>query len=149
MTTEIFGKPIFTYSRAQAIEDGFLVDISKAVTPCPFKYPVAMTRTAYESTLGAGGFWDEKPDGTADLILPGGQDCSGRAWDVFQMLLATMRNPRLDPLQMRNSDNTRVYFSVLIDTHDNGRKTRVELKSICGPGDDAAPVITILLRGED
>lgn len=149
MISEIFGETVFAYSRAQAIDDGFLVDLSQAVTPCPFKYPVAMTRAAYEATLAAGGTWDEKLDGTAELILPGGQDHAGRAWDVFQMLLATMHNPRLDALQMQNQNPTRIYFSVLIDTHGNGRKTRVELKSICGPGDSAEPVITILLRGED
>jgi hypothetical protein len=148
-TESLFGPVIFSYTRAQAIEDGWLVDVSEAITPCPFKYPVAMTRAAYEATVAAGGKWNENSDGTADLQLPGGQDVQGRMWDVFQMLLQTMKNPGLDATQMRNTDNTRVYFHLLLDKHGNGRREIVQLYSICGPGDTAAPVITILMRGED
>jgi len=143
-----FGELIAVYSREQAIEDGELVDVSQCLNPCPFKYPVAMTRAAYEATIAAGGTW-EASDGSETLRLPNGQDVEGRFHDVCQMLLATMKNPRLDARQRRNSSRDRVYFSVVVDTHGNGRKTKVELWSLCGPGDDAAPVITIMLEGED
>jgi hypothetical protein len=33
--------------------------------------------------------------------------------------------------------------------NDNRRARRVTLRSTCGPGDDVAPVITVLLPGED
>jgi len=137
---DLFGEPIAVYSRRQAIEDGVLVDISEAVIPCPFKYPVAMTRTAYDATLAAGGTWKENADGTADLMLSGGQDCAGRTWDVFQVMLAAIRAGRA---------TDKIWFSVLVDVHGNGRKSKVDLYSVCGPGDDAAPVLTILLVGED
>ena len=137
---DLFGEPISIYSRRQAIEDGVLVDIAQAVTPCPFKYPVAMTRAAYDATLAAGGTWEENADGTADLKLPSGQDCAGRAWDVFQVMLAAIRSGR---------STDRIRFSVLVDVHGNGRKSTVDLYSVCRPGDDAAPVLTILLVGED
>jgi hypothetical protein len=52
---ETFGPVITCYSRAQAIEDGVLVDMSEAITPCPFKYPVAMTIAAYTATIAAVG----------------------------------------------------------------------------------------------
>ena len=147
---DIFGEPIAVYSRRQAIEDGVLVDVSQAVTPCPFKYPVAMTRAAYEATIAAGGNWEreqlpEHPEADLDgftevLKLPGCQDVQGRAWDVFQMLLASLRAGRT---------TDKIWFSVLVDVHGNGRKTKVDLYSVCGPGDDAAPVLTIMLAGED
>ena len=153
---ELFGPVISGYSRAQAIEDGVLVDVSQGLTPCPFKYPVAMTRAAYQATIAAGGRWVNEPEciggegsAGATLKLPGGQDVQGRLHDVFQMLIATMRNPRLHALQRANTSSDRVYFSVLVDRHGNGRHTTVELYSQCGPGDTPAPVITILLQGED
>jgi hypothetical protein len=158
---EVFGPVIWGYSRAQAIEDGVLVDLSEA-DGCKghFKYPVAMTRAAWAATVEAGGKWkpDEEdkdgffPDGSEQgesLHLPGGQSVSGRLHDVCTMLKATMRNPRLDPMQRQNTESDRVFFSVLVDVLGNGRKTRVELWSLCGPGDTAAPVLTIMLRGED
>jgi hypothetical protein len=136
---DIFGEPIAVYSRRQAIEDGVLVDLSEVITPCPFKYPVAMTRAASAATIEAGGEWKLEGD-SETLTLPGGQDIKGRTWDVFMTLLATIR---------AGGSTDRVTFAVLVDTHSNGRKTRVGLNSICGPGDDAAPVITIMLPAED
>jgi hypothetical protein len=148
--TEIFGEPICGYSRAQAIEDGELVDVSQLVTPCPFKYPVAMSRAAYFATIAAGGTWEREQlpehkeadlDGFAEVLkLPGCQDVAGRAWDVFTMLLAAIRAGRT---------TDKISFSVLVDVKGNGRKEKVDLYSVCGPGDDAAPVLTIMLRGED
>ena len=145
---DIFGEPIAVYSRRQAIEDGVLVDVSEVITPCPFKYPVAMTRAAWAATVEAGGTWHADGDGES-LTLPGGQHVKGRTWDVFQIMLATMRGQLKNEAQRRNTDSSRIYFDVLVDVHGNGRKTRVALYSVCGPGDDAAPVITIMLPGED
>jgi hypothetical protein len=140
----LFGEVMSTYSRAQGIQDGVLVDVSDALTPCPFKYPVAMSRAAYEATIAIGGEWVAIENPTDDMIeklqLPGGQDVAGRLHDVFSMALEAIR---------RGTTTDRIWFSVLVDTHGNGRKTKVDLYSVCGPGDTAAPVITIMLRGED
>jgi len=138
--TEIFGEPICGYSRAEAIADGELVDVSQFVTPCPFKYPVAMSRAAYFATIAAGGIFELVTADEEKLTLPGGQDFAGRAWDVFTMLLAAIR---------AGGSTDTIYFSVLVDVKGNGRKEKVDLYSVCGPGDDAAPVLTIMLRGED
>ena len=54
---------------------------------------------------------------------------------------------RLACNQAENSD--RVHFQVLVDVHGDGRREAVKLWSLCGPGDDARPVITIMLEGED
>ena len=45
---EIFGECISVYTRAQAIEDGILVDVSTVANEAGFKWPTAMTRTVYE-----------------------------------------------------------------------------------------------------
>jgi hypothetical protein len=139
--TETFGKPIFCYTRADAIRDGVLVDVSRTIEPCPFKYPVAMTRAAWEAVIQAGGQWAPGPETEfEELQLPAGQDIRGRTHDVFTMMRHAIA---------RGTTPDRIHFSVLVDVHGNGRKTKVDLYSICGPGDTAEPVITILLRGED
>jgi hypothetical protein len=130
---EIFGEPIASYSRRQAIEDGVLVDLTqpetvRAVREAGFKWPVAMTATAFAATICEPG----QP-------LPEGQDIDGRLWDVLWMLSLAVKGSR------ESSD--RVSFSVRV--WDGNRHNEVKLWSLCGPGDDAAPVITIMLQGED
>jgi hypothetical protein len=142
-----WGEPIFSYTRAQAIADGVLVDLTSATDDkgqrlCPqagFKVAVAITRTAWAQTIEAGGSW--RPDGEGEVLeLKGGQSLTGRLWDLLCMLRVASR-------KAANSD--RVHFQVLVDVHGDGRRETVSLWALCGPGDDAQPVITIMLEGED
>ena len=137
---------VYSYSRAQAIADGVLVDVTNAADASgqrlsPFKYPVGMTHAAWEATIGAGGTWEDDKDGEAVLQFPGGQDFAGRMHDVFTMLLFAIRQAK--------PGEDRIWFSVLVDVNRDGRKTKVELWSQCGPGDTAEPVLTIMLTNED
>ncbi len=142
-----WGEPIHVYTRAQAIADGVLVDLTTATDDrgqllCPqagFKVPVAITRTAWAETVEAGGTWRPAGDGEA-LELKGGQSLTGRLWDVLWML-------RLACGRAKNADT--VHFQVLADIQGNGHRELVKLWALCGPGDDARPVITIMLEGED
>ena len=142
-----WGDPIFSYTRAQAIADGVLIDLTTATDDrgqrlCPqagFKVPVAITRTAWAQTIEAGGSW--KPVGDGEVLeLKGGQSLTGRLWDVLWML-------RVASGKAANSD--RVHFRVLVDVEGDGRRDVVKLWALCGPGDDAQPVITIMVEGED
>jgi len=143
----LWGDPIFSYTRAQAIGDGVLIDLTTATDDkgqrlCPqagFTVPVAITRAAWAQTIEAGGSW--RTDGEGEVLeLKGGQSLTGRLWDVLWML-------RVASGKAANSD--RVHFQVLVDVLGNGRRQRVRLWALCGPGDDARPVITIMLEGED
>ncbi|KKR01604.1 MAG: hypothetical protein UT24_C0003G0011 [Candidatus Woesebacteria bacterium GW2011_GWB1_39_12] len=71
---------ISSYSRAQAIEDGILVDISNTseAKEAGFKIPVALTRAVY-STIEEG-------------IGINGQDRKGRLWDICFMATRAFRN---------------------------------------------------------
>jgi len=142
-----WGDPIFRYSRAQAIADGLLVDLTTATDDkgqlicqeAGFKVPVAITSTAWAQTIEAGGSW--KPDGEGEVLeLKGGQSITGRLWDVLWML-------RVASGIAANSD--RLHFQVLVDVQGDGRRETISLWALCGPGDDAQPVITIMLEGED
>ena len=145
--SDLWGKPIHVYTRAQAIADGILVDFTTAkddrgqllCQQAGFKVPVAITRTAWAKTVEAGGTWKPTGDGEA-LELKGGQSLTGRLWDVLWML-------RLACGRASNTD--RVHFQVLVDVEGDGHRELVKLWAHCGPGDDAKPVITIMLEGED
>jgi hypothetical protein len=130
---DIFGEPIYSYSRQQAIEDGVLVDLMQpetvgAVREAGFKFPVAMTAGAFAATVVE-----------IDKELPQGQDLQGRLWDVLWLLKLAIRSTR--------QSTDRVSFRVSV--WDGKRRNEVKLWSVCGPGDNAEPVITIMLEGED
>jgi uncharacterized protein DUF6573 len=63
---------IYAYTRAQALEDGVLVDVSEMAKEAGIKFAVALTATVY-------GKYVEVPDGVA------GQDETGRLWDILWM----------------------------------------------------------------
>lgn len=124
---------VYAYTRRQAIEDGVLVDLMqadtvKAVKEAGFRWPVAMTIGAWVKTIGE-----------PDQPLPEGQDLQGRLWDVLWLLSLAVKGSR--------ESTDRVSFRVRV--WDGQRNNEVRLWSLCGPGDDASPVITIMLEGED
>jgi hypothetical protein len=113
---------IHTYSRKQAIEDGILIDVTEMAEEAGFRYPVAVTRTLWEAHI--------KTEGTERS-----GDTNGRLWDTLWMLRVRLADP-----SVQGSAETR--YEVLY-----GRK-RVQLKAVCGPGDNYEPVITIMLPDE-
>lgn len=124
---EIFGEPIYTYTRAQAIEDGILVDVSELAREAGFRLPVAMTRTVWEDC------WTDNQGVQQDPI--------GRQYDVLWMA----------SLAARRGQGRRVTFQVYRVPND-GRSKRAKVVLLdmhIGPGDSAEPVITITMLGED
>jgi hypothetical protein len=51
------------------------------------------------------------------------------------------------PGEARKAKGDRVDFKVLFD--QGNKKVMADLYSLCGPGDEGEPVITIMLPGED
>jgi hypothetical protein len=126
---------IYSYSRAQAIEDGVLVDLMQAdtvsaVREAGFKFPIAMTSTAFAETIAP-------IDGGE---LPAGQDLQGRLWDVLTILKHAIKTGQ--------GDMSLLHFSLLVAQHNNTRKM-IALKAVCDGGDTGEPVITIMLPYED
>jgi hypothetical protein len=144
---DFWGKPIYAYTRAQAIEDGVLVDLTTATDDqgqllcqqAGFKVPVAITRAAWAKVIEAGGAW--KTDGDGEVLeLKGGQSLTGRLLDLLWMMRTACGQSR---------DNDRVHFQVLVDVKGDGHQETVRLWALCGPGDQTEPVITVMLEGED
>ena len=130
----IFDNVISTYTRAQAIEDGVLIDASNMAREAGFKWPVALTAGAWADCVA----WSE--DDTERQIP---QDELGRLWDVLLMASHAIRSSKVS--------GDRLLFQLDRVPRD-GHSTRavlVTLKLIVGPGDSGEPVITILHPHED
>ncbi len=131
---KLFGEVIYTYTRAQAIEDGVLIDATEMAKETGFKWPVALTAAAWADCVA----WSD-----ADNKSQAYQDQSGRLWDVLFVAAYAIRTARNAEKQLQ--------FDLQCIPR-NGRATksqRLTLKLILGPGDDGQPVITIMLPGED
>lgn len=120
-----FGDVIFAYTRQDALNDGVLVDCSEMAREAGIKYPVALTRAAWDQYVRV-------PEGVD------GQDENGRLWDILWMFKCGA---------MRARSNTMI-FSLMV-RNDNVALKEVELKAVIGPGDTWEPVITIMLPYED
>jgi hypothetical protein len=133
-TESIFGDVISTYTRAQALEDGVLIDPGTMAAEAGFKWPVAITADAWADCVA----WSE--DDSARQIH---QDQDGRLWDVLFMAFYAVRTSQ--------ESGDRILFQLLRVPRD-GHSTKaklVTLRMIVGPGDSGEPVITILLPHED
>jgi len=123
---------ISSYSRLQAISDGYLVDVSDVAKEAGFKFPVALTRAVWNDCVE----WDHK-----DTERQTHQDQEGRLWDVVYMAANASRQSTTDELiyqLYRIPRGGRIKNSALIT-----------LKSHIGPGDNGEPVITIMKPSED
>jgi hypothetical protein len=133
-SNEFFGDVISIYTRAQAIDDGQLIDVSETAQEAGFKYPVALTAAAWTDYVA----WTEDDNEKQTY-----QDESGRLWDVLYMASHGIRTNK--------TSGDRLSFQLYRVPRD-GHSTEavlVTMKLIIGPGDTPEPVITILLPNED
>jgi hypothetical protein len=133
-TESFFGEVISTYTRAQAIEDGVLIDTGSMAQEAGFKWPVAVTSAAWADCIA----WTE--DDSDKQVY---QDQSGRLWDVLFMASHAIRQG--------SGSGDRLLFKLYRVRRDGYSKEAIlaTLKLIVGPGDQGEPVITILLPDED
>ncbi len=126
-TENIFGPVISSYSRADAIDDGVLIDVSETASEAGIVFPVAVTSAVWAKYV-------EVPDGVQC------QDEAGRLWDILWMFCC----------RAKLEGGSFISFNLHV-RNDNRNRTPplVQLKAMCGPGDDAEPVITIMLPEED
>ncbi len=119
---------IHAYTRAQALEDGVLVDLTDLAREAGFRLPVAVTQ----------GVWAVL-NPTKELE-EAGQDMTGRAWDMLTILRHSIRGA---------SATDEIRFAPLFMREPGEKVEPVEMWAKCGPGDDAEPVVTVMLKGED
>lgn len=121
----LFGDVISAYSRANAIEDGVLHDVTKLATEQGIRYPVAIAAHAWAAAVA----WDHGAM----------QDETGRQWDVLTMAAHALRRARILRLSGRQE------FTVYVVPNRPGAEDPepVTLGIDVGPGDNFEPVLTI------
>ncbi|CAM8635820.1 hypothetical protein MCEMSEM22_00785 [Comamonadaceae bacterium] len=128
----LFGLLNYGYSRAQAISDGVLVDVSTMAKEAGFTVPVALTSSAWSDCVE----WGDR-----DSSRQTHQDESGRLWDVLWMARLTA---------VRAKGGTVAFTLYRVPRGGKGRMPRqVTLHMYIGPADAADPVITVMMPGED
>ena len=125
----LFGEAIYTYTRAQALADGFQVEVTASAREAGILFPVFLTRTVYDAYV---------------TVPPGveAQDEAGRLWDILTMLRFAIHKAQ--------PDQDRLHFALYV-RNDNRRPRLVKLIAICGPIDidQPSPAITIMLPEEE
>lgn len=118
---------VSVYTRAQALEDGVIVDLNQIIPvhESGYKYPIACTAAVWsiiETAVNNKKFCN---------------DYAGVVWDILHM----SRNYQIKKWQ------TGAWFKVIIT--GTGRKKIHTFKIECHGGDNAEPVLTVMLPEED
>ena len=131
--SNVFGDLISSYSRADALRDGVLIEADpRLCREAGIKWPVAISDHLW-------GFVE--PDNMAEMP---GQSVNGRLWDLLWLFSLSARK------QNRPSDRISYRCIFLMKTgKTRSRRVTVSVVAVCGPGDDGAPVITLMLPEDD
>lgn len=124
---DLFGKMISMYTRADALTDGSLIDVTEIAKEVGIRYPVALSSAAWHGYV--------VPSKKDEMY--GGQSVNGRLWDVLNIFAVFAR--------IRGGNE--ILFSVVFLM--DGKQKKVQFMAVCGPGDQGEPVITITLPSED
>ena len=124
-----FGEIIYSYTRSQAVADGFQVEVTKTAQEAGIRFPVFITRTAFDAYVTV------PPNVT-------GQDEAGRLWDIVWMsaLCHPQGAARTGPLAV-----------CAVCPQRQPRPRLIKLIALCGPldMDDPQPAITVMMPDED
>lgn len=125
---------VYRYARAQAIDEGMLIDVSALAREAGFRWPVALSFNAWKEAVD----WRDHYE-----LLMIDREEAARIWDVLYQAYHSI-------LLTENPSNL-VYFRVFHGPKLGLALTPqiVNLKIVLGPGDAGEPVITIMLSSED
>jgi hypothetical protein len=125
-----FGEIVYSYTRAQAVADGYQIEVTKTAQEAGIRFPVFLTRTVFDAYVAV-------PDGVE------GQDEAGRLWDILWTLRFAIRRAAGQGL-------ARVSFALYV-RNDNQRPKLVKLAATCGALDldNSQTAITVMMPDED
>ncbi|MGH7951246.1 MAG: DUF6573 family protein [Limisphaerales bacterium] len=120
---------IYAYTRAQAVADGFQIDVSSVAAKAGIRFPAYITRSVFENYVAV------PPNVSC-------QDEAGRLWDVVWMLRFAIGKAQ--------QGHSRLPFALYV-RNDNHRPKLVKLIATCGARDmdDPQPAITVMMPDED
>jgi hypothetical protein len=125
---EPLGEAVDSYSRAQAIADGVLIDVSQTAAQAGFDVSVALTIDAWQAAVSWPG---DDPR----------QDEGGRLWDVIHMAANAVRQP--------NGQGQRLPFNLAVVPIGDDVARLMTLVCVFGPDDTGHLAVTIMRPGED
>jgi hypothetical protein len=127
--SEHFGEVIFVYSRAQAVADGYQVEVTKTAQEAGIKFPMFLTRAVFDNYVAV-------PEGVT------GQDEAGWLWDLVWMMRFAI---------LRSHGHTDRLPVALYVRNDNHRAKLVKLIATCGAldVDDPSPAIALMMPDEN
>ncbi len=118
---------IYSYSRAQALADGVLVDVTEQARQTGFVCPVAITHAVHVML-------ESMPE-----AVQGIQSYAGRLHDCLWMaFIGIKRAP---------GGGSELPYQFYLST-ERAAPQLITLKLVCGPGDEGEMVITIMELGE-
>ncbi|MXZ43653.1 MAG: hypothetical protein F4Z01_01540 [Gammaproteobacteria bacterium] len=120
--------PAYTGSRAEAIAEGTIIDVSDLGRQVGFKWPVAMTKAVWEDSVS----WSDED---SEQQVP--QNQKSRLFSVVGACAdyVRTRGPQADRMRFRINRIPR-------DGVSRGAQQRL-LQVVAHPGDDGEPVLTI------
>jgi hypothetical protein len=132
--SDMFKNVIDIYTRAQALADSVLIDITETAKEAGVVYPTAVTQALWDGYIVA-------PD-----ELKGIQDMQGRLWDVLTMFTFTvkaMKKANIDMAESQKDTAQTLYFMTIFQMPSKTgtpKMRTIPLKAVCSPGDNAEPV---------
>ncbi len=130
--TNIFDKTAFSYTLAQGIKDGFLIDITAAANKAGFKIPIAVTQAVWNKYIA----WvnDNEQEQTKHELD-----------NRLQNMLTALQ------IAIRKVQNAACIHYELVVPRNGKSKTekKVQLKAILGADDNGEAVIIIMLSDEN
>jgi hypothetical protein len=125
---DFWGEPIHVYTRADALADDVLVDVTLTAREAGFRISFALTANV----------WADVNDLSGRYVLAG-QSPEGRLWDLLFMAANPARRPE-------NRDRSEFVYALIMPV---GTRNNYRARCHVGPGDEGEPVVTILRPNED
>ena len=129
-SADFWGEPIHTYTRAEALADSVLFDVTETAREVGFKVPVALTANVWADVNDLSGRYVSRDPG---------QSPEGRLWDLLFMAVHAARR--------RENRNASTFIYAFIMPVGAGNNYRA--KCHVGPGDEGEAVVTIMRPEED
>jgi len=133
---DLYGPVLHRYTRAEAVEDGLIVEVSDAalLAEAGIRFKVGMSKELYEEHVQWTG---------ADNREGRYQDERGRLWDVLYMYATACRKLRQTTPGSTTSELLFTVYMVPRDPEAGTEPLPVALRATVGPNDDLSPVVLL------
>lgn len=129
---DLFGEVISVYTRAQAIADGVLIDVTAEANDAGFRVPVALTGAVWADVVE----WSDE-----DSARQIQQDERGRLNDLLWVAATLARHHTGNRMPFQHHRVPR--------GGDGVCRTPIALVMTIGPGDNAEPAVTLMFPTDD